>query len=142
MMVKSLENNYYFIFKNEQLNMIQELQTKHIYSLKIENYLASEETIGEHVTNLVETLEKKIPSNMLMIENCHEYLNKHHSLRERVIDLFFMQNKNLLIKLSKPISLLTGEEGFFTTRISYISTIHNEEYFYIILVVITFQSSS
>jgi len=141
MMVKSLENNYYFTFTNQQLKMIQELQTKHIYSLKIENYLAGEETIGEHVTNLVETLEKKITPNMLMIEKCHDYLNKHHSLRDRVIDLFFMQNKNLFLKLSKPISLLTGEVGFFTIRISFLSSIHNEEYLLFNLVDITSRNS-
>lgn len=118
---------YYFVFSNAQLKIIQDIINNNILLLTIEDFHKSESIITQNICELVKNLDIKYKNSNIDLSFCHEILDKDTNLRKKVIELFFKQNKNLFLNHSKPVSLLNGLEGYFTVRVSFITIKNHEE---------------
>lgn len=116
-------NNYYIIFRQNQLSKIQELISIEGLQVSIENLTEDNESTKKSINNLVNHLSLKynFPSND------YSKITMNKELKDKIINLFFQQNQNLFLKLSNPISLLNGEYGNFTVRVSNFTSKNYEE---------------
>ena len=116
-------NNYYIFYKQNQLKNIQELISVEGLQVCIENFTEDTESTKKSINNLIHNLELKfkIPSNDF------SKIVMDPEIKNKIINLFFQQNQSLYLNLSNPVSLLNGDFGCFTVRVSNFTSKNYEE---------------